>query len=79
MSTLITEWMSFDNLYGIRQRISMDLINIDESYLEYIEGPHDECLIVLTDGSRYIAHNISIEQQEELMSFNPGSHQRGRT
>lgn len=65
MSTLITNWVSFDTLSGTRHRISEELINLDASYLEYPDAPPHERCIVLNDGRQYVASNIRLERQEE--------------
>ncbi len=78
MSTLITNWVSFDTLSGTRHRISEELINLDASRLEHPDDPPHERYIVLNDGRQYVARNIRLERQEELMPLNPGLHQRGR-
>lgn len=65
MSTLITNWASFDTLSGTRHRISEELINLDASHLEYPDAPPYERYIVLNDGRQYVASNIRLERQEE--------------
>ncbi|EHL2774352.1 hypothetical protein KCE64_005150 [Salmonella enterica subsp. enterica serovar Hvittingfoss] len=65
MSTLISNWVSFDTLSGTRHRISEELINLDASRLEYPDIPPHERRIVLNDGRQYIARNIRLERQEE--------------
>ncbi len=73
MSTLITNWVSFDTLSGTRHRISEELINLDASCLEYPDAPPHERYIVLNDGRQYIARNIRLERQEEpVLSIQKG-------